>query len=118
LDDSHFDLRLYFKQVTANQWAEIEKLAYERFDLGFLGQLPVVNIDKYEIQEYTKSCHYTWEGDCLTFHHVNSIIADLFPANMDINLIDCHIPYHQLSDLDVRVKNIRALIYLIRNSGF
>lgn len=129
IDKSDFKIENHLKQLDNERWSKIEDFFNERDELGIAGKLELDSINKdcifltindvflSEVSIESYSSYYIFKDNSVTFERVNSLIVGLLPYDYEITLENFSSLNNRKNNICNKVKNIKALIYLLQSSG-
>ncbi|MFW6272906.1 MAG: hypothetical protein ACOC2U_03910 [bacterium] len=117
IDKSSFNIENHFKKLEDNQWSEINDFFRERDELGFSGKLELDPIEKDNLFSEGESSDFSFQDNCITINGINSVIVGLLPHDCSIKLENFEAPYNRADNVCEKVKNIKALVYLLQSVG-
>ena len=117
VDNPKFDFENYFKVINDNRWSEVNNLFRERKELGYAGKIEPNSIEKENLFNEEHNSEYSFQDNCITFRGINSTIIGLLPLDCKITLQNFLSPNNRDNNVCDKVKNIKALIFLIQSVG-
>lgn len=117
IDKSGFNVERHFKELDNERWSEVTNFFNERDKLGFEGKLELGPIEKDSLFKEGENSNFSIQDNCITFSGVNSVIVGLLPHDCRIKLESFKSPYNRNENVCEKVKNIKALVYLLQNTG-
>lgn len=117
IDKSGFNIEKHFKNLDIERWSEITSFFNERDKLGFEGKLELDPIEKDSLFREGKNSDFSFHDNCITFNGINSVIVGLLPHDCKIKLENFKAPYNRNDSVCEKVKNIKALVYLLQSVG-
>lgn len=117
IDKSSFKIENHFKELEYNKWSEINDFFRERDELGFSGKLELDPIEKESLFSEGESSDFSFQDNCITINGINSVIVGLLPHDCSIKLENFKAPYNRDNNVCEKVKNIKALVYLLQSVG-
>jgi hypothetical protein len=117
IDKSNFSIENHFKELEDKKWSEINDFFRERDELGFSGKLEPDPIEKDSLFREGENSYFSFQDNCITFNGINSVIVGLLPHDCNIRLENFRAPYNRNDRVCEKVKNIKALVYLLQSVG-
>jgi hypothetical protein len=117
IDKPGFDTENYFKSIKNNNWNEIQGFFKERDELGFSGKISLTPIDKDSLFFEEVKSDYKLQDESIMITGISSVIVGLLPLEWSINLEKFKAKYSRHENLGEKIKNIKALLYLIQSVG-
>lgn len=117
IDKSGFNIERHFKELDNERWSEVTNFFNERDKLGFEGKLELDPIEKDILFREEENSNYSIQDNCITFSGVNSVIVGLLPHDCKIKLESFIAPFNRNENVCEKVKNIKALVYLLQSVG-
>mgnify|MGYP000262406703 CR=1 FL=1 len=117
IDKSGFNIESHFKELDDERWSEVTNFFNERDKLGFKGNLELDPIEKDSLFREGKNSDFSFQDNCITFSGINSVIVGLLPHDCKIKLENFIAPYNRNENVCEKVKNIKALVYLLQSAG-
>lgn len=118
VDNKSISINDIIKTNELKKWELVESIFNERDKLGFSGKIDLKPIDKERL--FCKKGEYSYKltEDRLEVSGINSIAICLFPLEEEIILNHINATYNKDEFVTTRIKNIKALAFLIENLGF
>jgi len=117
IDKSGFNIERHFEELDNERWSEVTNFFNERDKLGFEGNLELDPIEKDSLFREGKNSDFLFQDNCITFNGINSVIVGLLPHDCKIKLENFIAPYNRNENVCEKVKNIKALVYLLQSVG-
>jgi hypothetical protein len=117
IDKSGFNIESHFKVLDDERWSEVTNFFNERDKLAFEGNLELDPIEKDSLFREGKNSDFSFQDNCITFSGINSVIVGLLPHDCKIKLENFIAPYNRNENVCEKVKNIKALVYLLQSVG-
>ena len=117
IDKSGFNIESHFEELDNERWFEVTNFFNERNKLGFEGKLELDPIEKDSLFREGKNSDFSFQDNCITFSGINSVIVGLLPHDCKIKLENFKAPYNRNDSVCDKVKNIKALVYLLQSLG-
>ena len=99
-------------------WNEVDGFFRERDILGFAGKIESEPIDEYFLFSQKHESSYQVFNKTLVIKGINPIAIGLLPLDTEITLNHYTTKTKRNKNVKTKIKNIKALTYLLRNSGF
>lgn len=118
VDNKSISINDIIKTNELKKWELVEGIFNEREKLGFSGKIELKSIDKERL--FCKKGEYSYKltEDRLEVSGINSIAICLFPLEEEIILNHIDATYNKDEFVATKIKNIKALAFLIENLGF
>lgn len=117
IDKSGFNIERHFEELDNERWSDVTNFFNERDKLGFEGKLELDPIEKDSLFREGGNSDYSFQDNCITFKGINSVIVGLLPHDCEIKLESFKAPYNRNANVCEKVKNIKALVYLLQSVG-
>lgn len=118
LDEPGFKIEEHLQAIEEEIDEIVGDLFFERDEMGFAGKLNPEPLHKSCILHEEIESNYILNGERITFKGVNSLIVALLPDEMGITLQAFRAPFNRHPDVVKKIKNIKALVYLLRSVGY
>lgn len=117
IDKSGFNIERHFEELDNERWSEVTNFFNERDKLGFEGKSELGPIEKDSLFREDKKSDFSFQDNCITFYGINSVIVGLLPHDCKIILENFKAPNNRIDSVCEKVKNIKALVYLLQSVG-
>jgi hypothetical protein len=118
VDDHSISLQDQLITNDKERWADVDQLFNERNKLGFDGKIALSPIDKYYLFDKNPESSYQLFKDTLEISGINSIGIGLLRNDLEITLNHFDATNNKHKDVTSKIRNIKALTYLIETVGF
>ena len=117
IDNPEFNIEKHLEEIDEERWSYISDLFLERDELGFAGKLNLDPLTKECILNKDMKSGYSFRGNTIRFKGVNSLIVGLLSLETEITLEDFRAPFNRNPNIFEKVRNVKALVYLLQSVG-
>lgn len=117
VDDHSININDHLVENSMERWNEVDGFFQERDMLGFAGKIKLSPIDKNCLLSKEHESSYQLFGEILFITGISSVVIGLLPFDKEITLNHFNTTYNRYKNVKTKIKNIKALTYLLQKSG-